>query len=39
VLALALGEDRLWAAGLALVVLFRHRANVVRALALRRGDA
>ncbi len=38
VLAVALEEDRLWAAGLALVVLFRHRANVVRALALRRGD-
>jgi hypothetical protein len=34
-----LREDRGWAAGLALVVLVRHRANVVKALALRRGDA
>ena len=39
VVALVLGEDRVWAAGLALVVLVRHRANVVKALALRRGDA
>lgn len=38
VVALVLREDRLWAAGLALVVLVRHRANVVTALALRRGD-
>ena len=38
VLALALAEDRLWAAGLALVVLVRHRVNVVKALALRRAD-
>ena len=37
--ALVLQEDRLWAAALALVVLVRHRANVVKALALRRGDA
>ncbi len=36
--ALVLDEDRLWAAALALVVLVRHRANVVRALALRRGE-
>ena len=39
VVAVVLREDRLWAAGLALVVLVRHRANVVTALALRRGDA
>ena len=39
VVALVLQEDRVWAAGLALVVLVRHRANVVKALALRRGDA
>jgi glycerol-3-phosphate acyltransferase PlsY len=39
VVALVLQEDRLWAGGLALVVLVRHRANVVKALALRRGDA
>ena len=38
VVALVLREDRLWAAGLALVVLVRHRANVVTALALRRAD-
>jgi acyl phosphate:glycerol-3-phosphate acyltransferase len=38
VVALVLREDRVWAAGLALVVLVRHRANVVRALALRRAD-
>lgn len=30
VIALVLGEDRLWAAGLALVILVRHRPNVVR---------
>ena len=36
--ALVLQEDRVWAAALALVVLVRHRANVVKALALRRGD-
>ena len=39
VVAVVLREDRVWAAGLALVVLVRHRANVVTALALRRGDA
>jgi glycerol-3-phosphate acyltransferase PlsY len=38
VLALVLQEDRVWAAGLALVVLVRHRANALTALALRRGD-
>jgi glycerol-3-phosphate acyltransferase PlsY len=38
VVALVLREDRLWASGLALVVLVRHRANVVTALALRRGE-
>jgi glycerol-3-phosphate acyltransferase PlsY len=37
--ALAQQEDRLWAGGLALVILVRHRANVLKALALRRGDA
>ena len=39
VVALVLREDRVWAAALALVVLVRHRANVVKALAMRRGDA
>jgi glycerol-3-phosphate acyltransferase PlsY len=38
VVALVAQEDRLWAAGLALVVLVRHRANVLKALALRRHD-
>ena len=38
VVALVRGEDRLWAGALTLVVLVRHRANVVTALALRRGD-